>query len=70
MKEYLIVIERVGESWGAFAPDLPGLGVAGSSRAEVEQLAKEAVARHLALLSELGEPVPEPTAQVAYVNVA
>ena len=70
MKEYLIVIERDGDSWGAFAPDLPGLGVAGSSEAEVEQLAKDAVASHVALLVELGEPVPEPTARVSYVNVA
>jgi predicted RNase H-like HicB family nuclease len=70
MKEYLIVIERDGDSWGAFAPDLPGLGVAGSTQAEVEQLAKEAVASHVALLHELGEQVPEPQAQVAYVKVA
>lgn len=70
MKEYLIVIEPDGDSWGAFAPDLPGLGVAGSSQAEVEQLAKEAVESHVALLQGLGEVVPEPQAQVVYVNVA
>lgn len=70
MSQYLIVIEREGNSWGAYAPDLPGLGVAGSSREEVEILAREAVTSHVAMLRELGEPVPEPRAQVAYVGVA
>jgi len=66
----MIVIEREGDSWGAYAPDLPGLGVAGSSRDEVERLAREAVASHVALLKELGERVPEPRAEVTYVAVA
>ena len=70
MSEYLIVIERDGEAWGAYAPDLPGLGVAGSSREEVETLAREAVTSHVAMLRELGEPVPEPLAQITYVGVA
>ncbi len=69
MSQYMIVIERDGEAWGAYAPDLPGLGVAGSSREEVKRLAKEAVAKHVALLRELGEQVPEPRAEVTYVGV-
>jgi predicted RNase H-like HicB family nuclease len=70
MSKYLIVIEREGDSWGAYAPDLPGLGVAGSTQSEVEKLAREAVAGHVAMLRELGEKVPEPRAKVAYVGVA
>lgn len=70
MSEYLIVIEQDGDAWGAYAPDLPGLGVAASSQVEVERLVREAVAEHVALLREMGEPVPEPRAQVAYVGVA
>jgi predicted RNase H-like HicB family nuclease len=65
----MIVIEREGDHWGAYAPDLPGLGVAGSSRDEVEKLAAEAVAQHVELLRELREPVPEPRAEEAYVGV-
>ena len=70
MSKYLIVIERDGETWGAYAPDLPGLGVAASNREEVERLAREAVESHVNLLRELGQPVPEPTAEVSYVAVA
>lgn len=70
MTSYLIVIEHDGATWGAYAPDLPGLGVAGSSREEVERLAGEAVQMHVAMLRELGEVVPEPKAAVAYVGVS
>ena len=70
MSRYLIVIEREGQSWGAYAPDLPGLGVVASTREEVEKLAVEAVAQHVALLRELGQPVPLPQAEIAYVGVA
>jgi predicted RNase H-like HicB family nuclease len=70
MSKYLIVIEKEGENWGDYAPDLPGLGVAASTREEVQQTARSAVANHVNLLRELGEPVPEPTAEVSYVAVA
>lgn len=70
MSEYMIVIERSEGAWGAYAPDLPGLGVAGSTPEEVEQLAREAVENHIALLKEHGEPVPKPSAQATYVKVA
>ena len=70
MSEYLVVIEREGESWGAYCPDLPGVGVVGRSRDEVETLIREAVAFHLAGLREAGEPIPAPSAvDVARVDV-
>lgn len=62
MSEYLVVIEHEGDSWGAFCPDLPGLGVVGDTREEVEQLIREAVAFHLEGLRAAGDPVPEPSA--------
>ncbi len=62
MSEYLVVIEHEGESWGAYCPDLPGVGVVGDSREEVEQLIREAISFHLHGLRQAGEPIPEPTA--------
>ncbi len=62
MSEYLVVIEHEGESWGAYCPDLPGLGVAGDSREEVERLIREAIAFHLEGLRESGDPIPTPSA--------
>ncbi len=43
MSEYLVVIEHEGASWGAYCPDLPGVGVVGDSRDEVKQLVREAI---------------------------
>ena len=62
MSKYLVVIERDGKSWGAYCPDLPGVGVVGDSRDEVEELVREAIAFHLDGLREAGEPIPQPTA--------
>ncbi len=62
MSEYLVVIENEGKSWGAYCPDLPGIGVVGDSQAEVEQLIREAISFHLDGLRKAGEPIPEPTA--------
>jgi predicted RNase H-like HicB family nuclease len=62
MSEYLVVIEHEGESWGAYCPDLPGLGVAGDTREEVELLIREAIPLHLEGLREAGQAIPLPSA--------
>jgi predicted RNase H-like HicB family nuclease len=62
MSEYLVVIENEGDSWGAYAPDLPGVGVAGDSREEVERLIRDAIELHLEGLREAGDPIPRPAA--------
>jgi predicted RNase H-like HicB family nuclease len=62
MSAYLVVIEHEGDSWGAYCPDLPGVGVAGETREEVEQLIREAVAFHLQGLRDAGDQIPEPSA--------
>ena len=62
MSEYLVVIEHEGESWGAYCPDLPGLGVVADTREEVERLIREAIPFHLEGLREAGESIPLPSA--------
>ena len=46
---------------GAYCPDLPGVGVVGDTRDEVEQLVREAIALHLGGLRQAGEEIPTPT---------
>ena len=36
-----------GDSWGAYCLDLPGVGVVGDARADVDQLIREAISFHL-----------------------
>ena len=67
--KYLVIYERGENSWGAYVPDLPGLGVAGSTLDEVKQLVREAVEFHLEGLRESGEPIPEPSVQTEYITV-
>ncbi|MGH9348483.1 MAG: type II toxin-antitoxin system HicB family antitoxin [Vicinamibacterales bacterium] len=67
--EYLVVIEKGPSSFGAYVPDLPGLGVVGRSVSDVKRLVKEAIQLHLAGLQEDGLPIPEPAARSHMVPV-
>ena len=67
--EYLVVIERGASSFGAYVPDLPGVGVVGRSVAEVKRLVKEAIQLHVAGLREDGIPIPRPLARSHRVAV-
>lgn len=73
MTGYVVIIEGDDESgYSAYSPDLPGLVAAGDTRSETGRLMREAMAEHLELLRETGQPVPEPseTDSVAIVNPA
>jgi predicted RNase H-like HicB family nuclease len=64
------ILEHTNDSWGAYCPELPGVGVVGGSRAEVGELIREAIELHLEDLREAGEPVPSPTVvETALVSV-
>jgi len=58
---YAVIIERGETGYGAYAPELPGLGVVGDSVEEVERLIREAVPLHIESLQAHGEPVPPPS---------
>ncbi len=70
MKSYTVIFERGKDGgWGAYAPDLPGLGVAAETFEEVDQLIREGIVIHIDALKEYGQPVPEPTSFAASVTV-
>lgn len=62
MSGYAVIIEGDGDSYSAYAPDLPGCVAAASSIDETERLIREAIQLHIASLREHGEPVPVPMA--------
>jgi predicted RNase H-like HicB family nuclease len=66
---YAIIIEGVGDDFSAYAPDVPGCGVAGDSVEEVTALLRDALALHLADLTATGQPLPMPSIVVATVDV-
>jgi predicted RNase H-like HicB family nuclease len=66
---YAVIVEEGENSFGAYVPDLPGCAAVGESREEVLQLIREAVEFHLEGLREDGQPIPEPSSSIEYVEV-
>jgi predicted RNase H-like HicB family nuclease len=61
VRGYVVVFEGDNESgYSAYSPDLPGVVAAGATHDETQRLMLEAMAEHLALLRQAGEPVPQP----------
>jgi len=67
--KYLVIYEKSESGWGAYVPDLPGLGVAADSLEEVKMLIREGIEFHLEGMKLHGEPIPEPSAHIEYVSV-
>ena len=68
--KYAVVIEQGPESFGAYAPDLPGCAVVGVTRGEVIKLIQEAIEFHLQSLKERGDDIPPPASSIEFVDVA
>lgn len=67
---YAVVIEKAGGNYSAYVPDLPGCIATGSTVAETETLIRKAIELHLSGMREDGTPIPPPSSQVEYVEVA
>ena len=71
MRDYLVIFERGKDGgWGAYAPDLPGLGVAAETREEAASLIRDGIKIYLEELREDGLSIPEATTQAELVSVA
>ena len=67
---YAVVIEKAANNYSAYVPDLPGCVATGATIEETEQLLREAIELHLIGLREDGLPIPQPTSQIEYIDVA
>jgi predicted RNase H-like HicB family nuclease len=67
---YVVVIEKGEGNYGAYVPDLPGCVAVGGTVEETRREIQEAIEFHLEGLRADGLPIPEPSSQVAYVEVA
>jgi predicted RNase H-like HicB family nuclease len=66
---YAIVIETAKNNYSAYVPDLPGCVATDATIEEAETQIREAIEFHIVGLREDGDPVPEPSSRVDYVNV-
>ncbi|MBI4692460.1 MAG: type II toxin-antitoxin system HicB family antitoxin [Gammaproteobacteria bacterium] len=67
---YAIVIEKAGNNYSAYVPDLPACVASGATPEDAERSMREAIEMHLAGLREDGLPIPLPSSRVQYVEVA
>ena len=66
---YAVIIEEGENSFGAYVPDLPGCAAVAETKEELMKLIQEAIDFHIEGLREDGQPVPEPSSSVEYVEV-
>ncbi len=67
---YAIVVEKAGNNFSAYVPDLPGCVATGSTVKEAEKEILEAIKFHIDGLREDGLPVPVPSSVVEYLEIA
>jgi len=69
MRKFLIVIERAGDNYSAYSPDLPGCVAAGTTREDAEREMQQAIALHVEGLLEDNLPIPEASSSAEYVAI-
>ncbi len=66
----LVVLEKAGNNYSAYAPDVPGCISTGSTKDDTLRQMKEALQGHLALIARDGDAMPEITAiEAGFVEV-
>ena len=67
---YAVVIEKAGNNYSAYVPDLPGCVAVGDTIEETEMEIRSAIEFHIEGLREDGLPIPAPQSRAEYVEVA
>jgi predicted RNase H-like HicB family nuclease len=68
MRRYAIVIEKGPKNYSAYILDLPGCVAAADTLEETKKLMQEGIEIHLRGMREDGDPIPEPSTLVDYVE--
>ncbi|RZM23471.1 MAG: HicB family protein [Sphingomonas sp.] len=58
---YPAIIERAGDGFSVFFPDIPGCTSAGDTVQQAALGAEEALSGHLAVMAEYGDAIPDPS---------
>ena len=69
MTRYAVVYEKAASNWAAYVPDLPGCITTGATLEETKRNIREAIELHLDAMREVGEPVPEASADIEFVEL-
>jgi predicted RNase H-like HicB family nuclease len=69
-RRYPLIIEKTSTGYSAYSPDVPGCAAVGDTEDETRLSFQEALEAHFEAMREVGEPIPEPSSTVDYVQVA
>ena len=69
VRKYVIVVERAGRNYSAYAPDLPGCVAVGDTVDECKASMQGAIGAHVRVMHEEGLTVPEPSSVAGEVEV-
>jgi predicted RNase H-like HicB family nuclease len=67
---YTVIYEKSSNGYGAYVPDLPGLGVVAPTLEETRRLILEGIPAHIRVMREHGEVIPEPTSSAEEVEIS
>ena len=70
MRKYTIIIEKAGENYSAYCPDLPGCIATGHTVEEITQRMKQAIEFHIQGLKKEMMAIPEPSTESTSIEVA
>ena len=70
MHRFLVVVEKAGANYSAFAPDLQGCVATGKTAEDTRQNMQEAIELHLQGLKEDNLPIPDSSSFAEIVEVA
>ena len=68
LDNYLIVIEKSKDGYGAYCPDVPGCVAVGDTPDEARKEFLEALEFHFEGLKEDGLPIPQPVSSFAFTS--
>ena len=69
-KRYPVIIEHTSTGYSAYSPDVMGCAAVGDTAEETRRNFQDALESHFDAMREVGEPIPEPSSSVEYVEVA
>ena len=67
--KYTVIYEKSEHGYGAYVPDLPGLGVVAVTLEETRKLILEGIPAHIRAMRDHGEAIPDPTSSAEEVDI-
>ncbi len=70
MFKYLVIIEKADGNFSAYSPDLPGCVATGTTIKETFSRMRDAIQFHIEGLKREGLAIPEPSAEIKYIEIS